>query len=334
LPTEDSISQKLEESSKKVDPLINLVLKPRRPEQLYEAARHIIEAGGKRLRPYLVLKSCELLGGDQKAAIPYAAAMEILHNFTLVHDDVMDNDPLRRSVPTVHAKWNVPIAIASGDLLFAKVYEVIIREKTGQMPCDKVLACIERLTDASIAICEGQVMDISYPGTENVTESDYIAMVGRKTAALFKACAEVGAIVGGGTKNEVELLGDYAWNAGISFQIIDDYLGVTADEKTLGKPIGSDFREGKKTLIIIHALWNASPDDRQKVINVLGNAQANHKDVESVMKILEKTGSLIYAKGQAKTYAEKAKKRLAKFLESDSKRDLVELVDYFIARIR
>ena len=331
---EDSITQKLEYSSRRVDQFINVVLRPRRPEQIYEAARHLIVAGGKRLRPYMVLKSCELLGGDPNTAVPYAAAMEILHNFTLVHDDVMDNDPLRRGVPTVHAKWNVPLAIACGDLLFAKVYEAAMREKVSSIPCEKILACIERITDASIAICEGQVLDISFPSISHVTESDYLAMVRGKTAALFKACAEVGAIVGGGEKEEVELLGDYAFNAGISFQIIDDYLGVTADEKTLGKPVGSDFREGKKTLIIIHALENASPSENERITKVLGNAHADRKDVEAVLRILGETGSLAHAKQKAKTYANKSKNTLKKFPDSDSRRDLIELVDYFLTRIR
>ncbi|MBS7620428.1 polyprenyl synthetase family protein, partial [Candidatus Bathyarchaeota archaeon] len=217
------------------------------------AARHLLESGGKRIRPYILLKSCEIVGGDPNNAISFAAAVELLHNFSLIHDDIMDNDPLRRGVPTVHVKWGIPIAITSGDLLFAKTYESILKgKKISPLTHDRFIECIERITTATISICEGQAMDLSFQSSD-VGEDDYLKMIDGKTASLFKACAEIGGIVGGGESTEVRILGEFAWNSGVAFQLIDDYLGLIGDEKTLGKPVGSDIREGKKTLIIIHA---------------------------------------------------------------------------------
>ncbi|UCH57863.1 MAG: polyprenyl synthetase family protein [Candidatus Bathyarchaeota archaeon] len=329
----EAINRKLSESASQVDQYIYELLKPRKPEALYEASRHIFQAGGKRLRPYLVLKSCELVGGDPDVALPFAAAMEILHNFTLVHDDIMDNDALRRGAPTVHAKWGVPVAIASGDLLFAKVYEAIVRASIeGNLTCDNVLACIERVNYATMAICEGQVLDVTYPRTVDVSEEDYVFMVGGKTSALFKACAEVGAIIGGGDSEQVERVGSFAWNAGIAFQIVDDILGATADEKTLGKPVGSDLREGKKTLIVIHALENATSEGRDAILKVLDVEDATPSEIKAATKALVDSGAINYAKERAENCAGRAKEMLEIFPDSVAKNDLLELVEYFTQR--
>ncbi|MFP3951316.1 MAG: polyprenyl synthetase family protein, partial [Candidatus Bathyarchaeia archaeon] len=263
---------------------------------------------------------------------PFSAGLEILHNFTLIHDDIMDNDDLRRGVSTVHKKWGIPIAICAGDLLFAKVFEAMTELAPTHVPRRHILQCIERTAKGTTLICEGQVMDIIFPESNDISEEDYLSMVGKKTSALFKTCAEVGAIIGGGKGEQVEALGEFAWNAGIAFQIIDDYLGTVADEQTLGKPIGSDLREGKRTLIVIHALKNASGDQRELVRGVLGNEEAEDKDVYQAIKILEEIDSLDYTLGKAYNYAEKAKSYLKDFKENDAKKDLIDLVDYFIQR--
>lgn len=329
----DSVTQKLKVNAEKVEDFIDEILEPRKPEILYEASRHLITAGGKWLRPYLVMKTCELVGGEPDIAVPYAAALEILHNFTLIHDDIMDNDSIRRGVQTVHTRWGVPIAIASGDLLFAKVYEAMYRPYfRGELPSDRVVACIERVTHAAIAICEGQVLDILYPNISEVSEEDYALMVGSKTSAMFKACAEVGVIVGGGDQDQVERVGSFAYDAGIAFQIVDDVLGATADEKTLGKPVGSDLREGKKTLFIIHALKNSSPKGKAAILKVLGSESASSSDVEAAKKILLDSGSIDYAKETAGKYAGRARAMLDAFSDSMAKGDLLEMVDYFMTR--
>lgn len=328
----DAIKRKLVESAKPVDAFIDEILTPRRPESLYEASRHLILAGGKRLRPFLTIKACEAVGGDPADAVPFAAAFEMLHNFTLVHDDVMDNDPVRRGAPTVHTKWGVPVAICAGDLLFAKVFEAMTVHAPAGLSPRRVKTCIEKATEATIEVCEGQVLDVSFPSTVDVSEEDYIAMVGGKTSALFRACAEVGAIVGGGKTRQVKALGRFAYEAGIAFQIMDDYLGATADEKTLGKPVGSDIREGKKTLIMIHALRKAKPRQREKILGVLGKHDATPEELAEVTNMFVDIGSLDYALKKGDKYVASAKRRFEALPDTQAKKELFALVDYFTAR--
>lgn len=327
------IERKLTESSDLVDEYMEKILKERRPEVLYRSARHLIEAGGKRLRPFLVLKACSLVGGEPKDVVPLAAAIEILHNFTLIHDDIMDNDDLRRNVPTVHKIWGIPVAIASGDLLFAKVYEAVVSwAEGGKVPCERVMAIIDRFNRAAISICEGQVLDVSFISLDNVTEKDYFEMIGGKTAVLLEASAEIGALAGGSNDRELRLLGDFAYNAGMAFQLVDDYLGATADEKVLGKPVGSDLREGKKTLIIVHALSHAFPQEKRRILEVLRNPKISQEDIEEINKILSSLGSLSYTMEQAKKYVEKAKNSLESLHDCEAKTDLQNLVEFFINR--
>ena len=327
------IVKKLVRSTQLVDEYIEKTLEIRRPEVLYMAARHLIDAGGKRLRPFLLLRSCSLVGGEQKDVVPLAVAIELLHNFTLIHDDVMDNDDFRRNVPTVHKLWGIPIAIASGDLLFAKVYESVIKwAEDGKQSYERVMAIIDRLNRATISICEGQVLDVSYVSIIDVKEEDYFNMIGGKTAALLRSSAEIGALAGGGNEEEVHLLGEFAYNAGLAFQLVDDYLGATANEKVLGKPVGSDLREGKKTLIIVHALSHASPEERRRILEALGNKRISPEDLREVNEILRSLGSLSYTMNRAREYVVKAKRSLEGLSECDAKRDLVELVDFIISR--
>ncbi|MFB0543191.1 MAG: polyprenyl synthetase family protein [Candidatus Bathyarchaeia archaeon] len=327
------IAKKLMESTQLVDEYMWEILKTRRPEVLYKAARHLIEAGGKRLRPFLVLSSCSLVGGEPKDAVPLAAAIELLHNFTLIHDDIMDNDELRRNVPTVHKLFGIPTAIASGDFLFAKVYEAVVRwAREVRSPHERVMAIIDRLNWAAIQICEGQVLDVSFVSLEDVTEEDYFRMVGGKTAALLRASAEIGALAGGGTEEEVRLLGEFAYNAGLAFQLVDDYLGATADEKVLGKPVGSDLREGKKTLIVIHALRHSSLEEKRKILGALGRPKIDQEDMREINEILDSLGSLSYTMRRAEEYVEKAKGSLEGLRECEAKRDLLDLIEFFINR--
>jgi geranylgeranyl diphosphate synthase type I len=328
----ESVEQHLHENAVQIDNFINDLLKQKKPEILYEAILHIFSSGGKRLRPYLVLKSCQIVGGDPSIAIPFAAALEMLHNFTLIHDDIMDNDDIRRGVATVHVKWGIPIAIASGDLLFAKAYDAILKASKGSIPCITTLECLNKITSATISLSEGQVLDLSFPNLMDVSEDDYIDMVSGKTASLFRSCAEVGGLIGGGSTQQIEKLGSFAWLAGIAFQIIDDVLGVTADEKHLGKPIGSDLREGKKTLILIHAMRNSAPKERAIIQKILGVDEASSRDIEKALNVLHSVGSIEYARKKAIFYSIKAKENLSIFPKSEAKENLVELVDYFMKR--
>lgn len=328
----DEIKNKLVKNAEPVNLFIQNILSSRKPESLYDASRHLISAGGKRLRPYLTVKACEAVGGLAKNAIPFAASLEILHNFTLVHDDVMDHDDLRRGKPTVHMKFGEPMAILAGDLLFAKVYQSVLDHAPPNMASDEVVLALGKMTDAIILLCEGQALDVSYPQAMDVTEKDYIEMIGGKTSALFMACAEVGAIAGQATKTQIAALGRFAWDAGLAFQIVDDILGITADEEKLGKPVGSDIREGKKTLIMIHALGNANEAQLNVLRKAVGVHDAGRDEIEAAVKTLEEIGSIQYAVDEAKKYTASAFDSIKDIPEGPAKQELFDLVNYFVQR--
>jgi len=326
----------MEEVKSKVDSFIRKVVDEKgRPETLYKAARHIIEAGGKRLRPYLVCKTCGLVGGVEEQAVPAAATVELLHTFTLIHDDIMDQDTVRRGVETVHKKWNLSTAIIAGDLLFAKVFEVLGMVGLSDLySCEVKLSILQLLTEAAILICEGQALDMEFEMLSEVSESEYMEMISRKTAALFEVSAKVGGVVGGASDDQLERLGDFGRNAGLAFQIVDDVLGLTADEEELGKPIGSDIREGKKTIIVIHALRNSSEREKAKILEVLGDKKASRHKIGEVIALLKSLGSIEYAMNKAKDYAIKAKSTLQAFRDCREKEDLLSLVDLIVLRRR
>lgn len=328
---EEIIKKKLQENAEKVDAFIETLFKEK-PLELYSASHYLIRSGGKRLRPYLVTKSCEVVDGDPNDAIPYAAGLEVLHTFTLIHDDVMDNDDMRRGVPSVHTKYGVPMAIAAGDLLFAKVFETLLNYAPKHLSPSNIIQSTQKVVEATILLCEGQALDISFPNTTNVTESDYFSMVSGKTSALFKTCAEIGAIVGKGNSQQIGALGKFAWNAGIAFQLVDDLLGATTNEKILGKPIGSDLREGKKTLIIIHALANANSHQKKYLTKVLGNHKATTNELQKATKYLYEIGSIDYTIRKANEYTTNALQMLEILPKSEGKTDLESLVSYFVQR--
>ncbi len=327
------ISQ-LAETAERVNRFIDEVVDlESEPTLLYRAARHIIDAGGKRLRPYLVLKSCKLVGGREEDAIPTAAALELLHTFTLIHDDIIDEDEKRRGLPTVHAEWGMPTAIVTGDLLFAKVYETVTKFTDPRRVSPKrILQVLKNVSEATVTICEGQILDMMFERKETVSEDQYFRMIRAKTAALFETSARCGGILGGGKKREVERLGRYGYYAGVAFQLIDDVLGLTADEKALGKPVGSDIREGKRTLIIVHALEHASESQRKKILETLGNRSASLERIQEVVGLVGSLGSISYAEEKAKKYIEKSKKALASFPASEDREDLISLADLVFAR--
>jgi len=328
------LSTQINESAERVNQFIEKVVDLNsEPGLLYEAARYIVDAGGKRLRPFLVLKSCRLVGGNEEDAVPTAAAIELLHTFTLIHDDIMDRDAKRRGVPTVHTKWDVPIAIVAGDLLFAKVYEAITKfTDTRRVSAKRVLQVMREVSEATVTICEGQTMDMMFETRETVSEKEYFKMISGKTAALFETSARCGGIIGGGKKRQINHLGKFGCFSGIAFQIIDDVLALTADEKVLKKPVGNDIREGKRTLIIVKALERASPSQRNVILETLGNKDASQEKIQATIELIDSLGAIGYAKRVADRYIKKAKDALATFPESEDKEDLLSLADLIFAR--
>jgi geranylgeranyl diphosphate synthase type I len=324
------ISRSADKVNKFIETLVDLETEPK---VLYKAARHIIDAGGKRLRPFLVLKTCKLVGGNDQDALAAASSLEMLHTFTLLHDDIMDQDEKRRGVPSVHTKWGVPIAIVAGDLLFAKVYEAITKHTNPKhVKSKRILQVIEEISEATIVLCQGQTRDMLFEDKETVSEEEYFEMIKGKTATLFETSARCGGLLGGATKSQVKRLGEFGCYAGIAFQIIDDILALTADEKVLKKPVGNDIREGKRTLIVVYALKKASNSQRQKILETLGNQDASAEQIRETISLFESLGAIAYAKKLADNYIRKSKKALSRFPDGQDKEDLLNLADLIFAR--
>lgn len=279
-------------------------------ERLYESSYYLFKAGGKRLRPLILVASSDLVGGERQRAYLAGSAVEVLHTFTLIHDDIMDQDTTRRGMPTVHVKYGVPMAILAGDLLHAKAFEILNDAFKG-MNSERISKAFEIFTKAIIIISEGQALDMSFEERETVSEEEYLDMITRKTAMLFSSSASLGGLIGTEDERTLNLLRDYGLNLGIAFQIVDDILGLIADEKELGKPVFSDIREGKKTILVIKALKEASQEERRIIKNTLGNKNASKEELSQCAEIIKKY-SLDYAYNLAEKYIQNAIESLEK----------------------
>jgi geranylgeranyl diphosphate synthase type I len=227
----------------------------------------------------------------------------------------------------------LPIAIVAGDLLFAKVYEAITSyTDTKSVKAKRILQVMKEVSEATITLCEGQTRDMMFEDKETVSEEEYLEMIQGKTAALFETSARCGGILGGGTKRQVDRLGKFGHFSGMAFQIIDDVLALTADEKVLKKPVGNDIREGKRTLMVVYALKKAKTAQRQKILETLGNQNATPEQIKETIKLIDSLGAIRYAKNLAEKYINKAKKALSVFPDSDDKEDLLSLSDLIFDR--
>lgn len=277
----------------------------------------------------MAMISCEAVSGDVVKVIPLAISLELVHNFTLVHDDIMDKSKLRRNLPTVHVKYGEPTAINAGDLLFTKAFESM-HNITGDCSIFKNVEF--GLIDCVREICEGQELDMEFEGKNIVSEEEYLEMIRKKTAVFFQYSAEAGAILGGGTREEIIALNQYGLSLGLGFQIWDDYLDLSSNEQTLGKDIGNDIRNGKKTLIAVHCLNNATGDDKKLLQKIFGNGKATEQEIKEVFELFKKVGSIEYAKKTALKYCDEAKKSISVLKETSAKQLLIELADYSISR--
>jgi len=297
----DALLRYASEIARKVDVVISDIVSGRE-RQLYEASMHLIKAGGKRLRPLLTVLSARAFGLSEDLALYPAAAVEILHNFTLIHDDIMDRDEFRRGVPTVHKVYGEALAILAGDLLFAKSYEALLKLTEHGISEGNLVKAIKELTWAAVTVAEGQALDMEFEGRVDVSEEEYFTMIYKKTASLFKASAYIGAVVAGADESNLNHISNFAKYVGMAFQIRDDELGLVGDEKLLGKPVYSDLREGKKTLLIIYALNNVSDYERKVILKVLGNKDAGKDELEYVARVVVNSGALNYSNKVAEEF--------------------------------
>ena len=320
--------------AREVDSYIYTIIRGK-PKILYDASIHLIKAGGKRLRPLLTALSCRVVGGDEKLAIPAGAAIEILHNFTLVHDDIIDKDEMRRGMPTVHKLWGVEMAILAGDLLFAKAYQALLGLRELGVSSERLIKAIELLIWGSITVAEGQALDMEFEKRNDIGERDYLEMIEKKTAALFITSAGIGSIVGGGDEGSIRALMEYAKYMGIAFQIRDDILGLVGDEKALGKPVLSDIREGKKTILVIYALSRLNEKERSKLLSILGNRQADLNSLREAAELIKSTGAIDYADKLAEEYIHRSVEALNKVDVKDQEAlKLLKLLNSFVTKRR
>jgi len=305
------------------------------PNVLRESSYHLLKAGGKRLRPFMLVKSYEACGGTGFKPYPAAVAVEILHTFTLIHDDIIDRDETRRGVPTVHVLWGTPQAIISGDMLFALVFKVLSKNlKSEGVKESVIVGVIERFSEALIDICAGQTMDMALAEkpVRSVTVEDYMKMISLKTARLYMVSAEIGGLIAEASPNEVEALKNYGFYSGIAFQMVDDILGVSGVEEELGKPVGSDIREGKKTIVVLEALNRLDDRGRRRLMEILGNRSAPKEQILEAIELIKASGAVEYVKKLARQYSSEAKKTLT-LLPKTEARDLLEaLTDLIVER--
>ena len=250
---------------------------PSEPEQLYSPIEYTIENGGKRMRPLLVLLGCKVFSESIDQAVHPALAIELFHNFTLVHDDIMDNAPIRRGQPTVHKKWNDNVAILSGDALFIKSYQELIKTR------HEVLApVLDIFNRTALEICEGQQLDMEFEKRQHVSISEYIQMITNKTAVLLGCSLQVGALIGGASPMQAQLLYDFGLNAGIAFQLQDDILDVFGESQKVGKQKGGDILANKKTFLLLKAMELASSEQQKKFEDLLNTSRADDEKVQAV----------------------------------------------------
>jgi geranylgeranyl diphosphate synthase type II len=315
-----------ETERKKINKILSQALKGRKPVSLYEPGAYILNSGGKRLRPLLVLLSAKAVGGSFKNAYNAAASVEMLHNFTLVHDDIMDNADKRRGRLTLHKKYDHNTAILTGDSLLSVAYEYLLKDCNGSAK-----ELISSFTHGLIEVCEGQSMDTDFESRKNVSLSEYITMIKKKTAAMAEMCCRVGALLGGGSKDQVTALGNYGLNLGIAFQIQDDLLDISADEKKFGKTIGGDLVEGKKTFLFLEALEKSKGEDRRRLLKVIERKGIRSNQIIFYKKLYEKLGVLDDARNEIRHYTNKALKSL-KLLDKEKRKIFIWLADSLINR--
>jgi geranylgeranyl diphosphate synthase type II len=269
-------------------------LKAGRPGDLHSASRYVMVGGGKRVRSSLVLLSCEAVGGKASEAVNAGTAVELLHNFTLVHDDIMDNARSRRGRPTVHVAWNLNTALLVGDVLLGHAYDLLLRSHP------RVLTPLTKaFTLGLLEVCEGQALDLEFERRTDVQVRDYFTMIEMKTACLLSLACEMGGLLGGGRRRDLKALRQFGHYLGRAFQLQDDLLDVVARQKALGKPIGGDIMEGKRTYLLLTALERAQGEDRRVLRSVMsrglhtrGRVRTRRAVIHRVTEIYRRTGVL------------------------------------------
>lgn len=316
------------EAKEKIDNLLMQVMKGREPASLYDPAGYIMESPGKRIRPVLVMFSARAVGGSWDDVIHASLAVEMLHNFTLVHDDIMDNADTRRGRQTLHIKYDLSTAILTGDVLLAAAYEYLQRDLKGNAKA------VEHFTKGLIEVCEGQSLDKDFEVRGAVSLHEYIDMIGKKTAALSRMCCAVGAILGGGNDAEVEALSNYGYLVGLAFQVQDDLLDITADASALGKPVGGDLLEGKKTFLFLKALEKATGDDLTSLERIVTNKGAKPEEISYFKNLYANLGVLEDARNEVERLTNEALSQLEVLKNPEDIKMFISLANALLNRTK
>ncbi len=294
----------IDELSKIVEDNLGKVNLPNEPRNLYEPIRHILNSGGKRIRPVLVLAACNLFSDRVSESINPALAIEIFHNFTLVHDDIMDNATKRRGIETIHTKWNSNIAILSGDAMSILAYSLL-----GKCDPKYLSSVLNVFNEVSIGICEGQQLDMDFEKRSDVTIGEYLEMVELKTSILIKGALQIGAILGGANATQINQIGSFGLNLGLAFQLQDDLLDLYGKPETFGKKIGGDIIAGKKSILFLNALGEA--ENKKELIRLYHDRQIAEEDkINSLIKIFNELQIKKITENQIINYYNKAIKSL------------------------
>jgi geranylgeranyl pyrophosphate synthase len=307
----------------------HIVPRSRRPAEVYGLIWEFLDLGGKRFRPLLTMTCARAVGGAPSDGLPAGAAIELFHNFTLIHDDIEDDSQLRRGKPCLHIQHGLPLAINAGDGLFMMVWRAALRIKTKQ-----ARPAQEMLLSAFTAVLEGQANELGWHRHNrwDITEKDYLEMIGGKTAALVEASCTAGALLGGGTVKEQAALARFGRSIGIAFQIQDDVLNLVGEEKKYQKEIGGDIREGKRTMMVLHALPRMKGADAQKMRAILGSQSAGQAEIAWCIAQLKASGSVDYASKYARKLIEEALKDLKSLPASTAREELESVARYIIER--
>jgi geranylgeranyl diphosphate synthase type I len=335
----DPVESAISERRAIVNEAITEQLPIRKPERLYDASRYLLDAGGKRLRPTILLLTAEAISDVEPLSEPYrsfptpngesvdvlsaAVAIEVIQSFTLIHDDIMDDDDVRRGVPAVHREYDLETAILAGDTLYSKAFEYML--DTGA-PADRGVEALDELATTCTEICEGQALDVEFEDRTDVTTDEYLEMIEFKTAVLYAAAASIPAILLGSDEATVEALHGYGLDVGRAFQIQDDLLDLTTPSEELGKQRGSDLAEGKRTVITLHARDNGIDTD------ALVSDDPSEAEIDAAVERLREAGSIDFAREMAADLVDRGKGRLEVLPDGEPRRLLEGIADFLVER--
>jgi geranylgeranyl diphosphate synthase type II len=291
------------------------------PKNLYEPINYILKLGGKRLRPVLTLMTTEIFDGNSDKAMNAALAVEVFHNFSLVHDDIMDDAPLRRGKETVHEKWDLNTGILSGDAMLIMAYQLF---ENYEPPIFRDLAKL--FSKTALEVCEGQQYDVDFETRNNVTISEYLKMIEYKTAVLVGAAMKMGAIVANAPKKDQNAIYDFGRYLGIAFQLQDDYLDAFGNPETFGKQVGGDILENKKTYLVLKTIELGSSNEQSSLLKIMSSDSiANNENVRSVKELFNNSGASEATQNAVKDYTNRAFEVLEALNISEDKKQLLRL---------